>query len=490
MILSYRKASAIYKKEVSFFSWRRWINFPLRFKFSAVTASPRGLKNRLSRLLPARSTFPYPTPTASCRKFSTPWEKIIRHLQPTRNNFGQITPRSNVLQYVATRLLQPPLGASRTLSVIILSLLISLLPTLSAQTNLEFDGQLSLISSYSPDNELSGFIGGRYIPELSYKIPVDTNRFVDFEASANISGSALFHPFDTASTDRTLSPYRVWARYSSKQFELRVGLQKIDFGSASLLRPIQWFNQIDPRDPLQLTNGVYGILGRYYFLNNANIWVWALYGNEKTRGFDVIQTNKKIPEVGGRVQYPVSKGEIALSYHYRNANSTFNDFLPQFEKIPEHRVGLDGKFDLKVGLWFEATYSYKTKNLGQFTHQSLLNIGTDYTFGLGNGVNVIAEHLLVNFDENAFEFEKPVNMTALTASYPLSFFDNLSMIVYYSWATEDFALFLNYSHQFKHFMGYFMLYYNPDTPIGGVQQNDFVNNFSGPGIRIMLVHNH
>lgn len=385
---------------------------------------------------------------------------------------------------------QTSLRGPRTRGV--LSLCLSILfsiTTLFAQQKLEFDGQLSLISSYSPDNELNGFIGARYIPELSYKIPIDSSRFVDFEASANISGSALFHPFDTAYTDGTLSPYRVWARYSSKQFELRVGLQKIDFGSASLLRPIQWFNQIDPRDPLQLTNGVYGALGRYYFLNNANIWVWALYGNEKTRGFDAIETNKKVPEIGGRVQYPVSKGEIALSYHYRNANSTHLGFLPQYEKIPEHRIGIDGKFDLKVGLWFEATHSYKTRDLGQFTHQSLLNIGTDYTFGLGNGVNVIAEHLLISYDEHAFEFGQTANVTALTAAYPLSFFDNLSTVLYYSWATEDFAFFLNYSHQFNHFMGYFMLFYNPEAQIG-VQQNDFVNNFSGPGFRIMLVYNH
>ncbi len=368
-------------------------------------------------------------------------------------------------------------------------LFISLAISLSAQQKLVFDGQLSLISSYSPDNALSGFAGGRYIPELSYKIPIDTIRFIDFEASANFSASTLVHPFDSSMSDGTISPYRIWARYSSKQFELRLGLQKIDFGSATFLRPIQWFNQIDPRDPLQLTNGVYGALGRYYFLNNANIWMWVLYGNEKTRGFDAIQTNKKIPEIGGRVQTPTPKGEIALSYHYRNANSTKIDFVPQYERIPEHRVGIDGKWDLKVGLWFEATYSQKRKDLGQFTHQSLLNVGTDYTFGLGNGLNVIAEHLLLSYDEKAFGFQNMAQITALTASYPLGFYDNLSMVLYYSWTSEDFAFFVNYSHQFKHFTGYLMAFYNPEGQIG-VQQNDFVNNFSGPGLRIMLVYNH
>lgn len=33
------------------------------------------------------------------------------------------------------------------------------------------------------------------------------------------------------------------------------------------------FDQVDPRDPLKLTDGVRGLLGRYCFLNNADIWL-------------------------------------------------------------------------------------------------------------------------------------------------------------------------------------------------------------------------
>jgi hypothetical protein len=357
------------------------------------------------------------------------------------------------------------------------------------KAKLEFEGQLSLIGSYSPDNELDAFVGGRYIPQLSYKIPLDSGRFFDFEASANLSASALFHPFDSANFDTTLSPYRIWARYASKRFELRLGLQKIDFGSATFLRPIQWFNQIDPRDPLQLTNGVFGALGRYYFQNNANIWLWVLYGNEKTRGFDAISTNRKIPEMGGRVQLPVPKGEIAFSYHHRTANSTLTSFVPQYEKIPEDRFGLDGKWDVKVGLWFEATYSRKARELGIFTHQSLLNVGADYTFKLGNGLSVMGEHLLASFDEEALAFSQPLNISALTATYPLGFFDNLTTVLYYNWTGGDFSFFVNYNHQFRKISAYVMAYYNPEMQ-QGIQQNDFVNNFAGPGIRIMLVYNH
>ncbi|MEM6700546.1 MAG: hypothetical protein AAF599_19230, partial [Bacteroidota bacterium] len=265
--------------------------------------------------------------------------------------------------------------------------------TAAAQNKVEWDGQVSAIGSYSPANDLEAFIGVRYIPELNYGISLDTTKTLDFEASANLSSALLFDPFSEGEGNSSITPYRIWARYASKQFELRVGLQKIDFGSATLLRPIQWFNQIDPRDPLQLTNGVYGILGRYYFLNNANIWAWILYGNEKTRGFDAIETNRSIPEFGGRIQYPVSNGELALSYHHRTANTENLAFVPQFEEIPENRIGIDGKWDIGIGLWFEGSFVRKSKNVGIFTNQTLLNLGADYTFGLGNGLNVMTEHL-------------------------------------------------------------------------------------------------
>lgn len=358
-----------------------------------------------------------------------------------------------------------------------------------SQSNFEFKGQLSAIGNYSPQNTMSLLLGTRYIPQINYKISLDSVRKIDFEASAFLSGSTFSHPFDSTHFASSVQPYRLWARYSSKQFELRIGLQKIDFGSATLLRPIQWFNQIDPRDPLKLTNGVYGVLGRYYFINNANAWLWVLYGNQKARGFDVVETNKHTPEIGGRLQYPTPKGEIALSFHHRTANSENLSYLPSFNKIPENRIGLDAKWNLKIGLWFEAVYVHKSKNIDLMTNQTLLNMGADYTFGVGNGINIMAEHLLASFDKKPFAFGKTINVSAITLSYPLGIFDRLSTIFYYTWATSDLTLFLNYEHQFKNFSTYFMPYYNPPSQLG-ILQNNLINQFSGYGIRCMLVYNH
>ena len=361
--------------------------------------------------------------------------------------------------------------------------------TISAQNKIEFQGQFSAITSFSPDNKLDWFAGARYIPQISYTATIDSVQFIDFEVAANLSSTAAFHPFNASKTTADADPYRMWARYSKNQFEIRAGLQKIDFGVATLLRPLQWFNQIDPRDPLQLTNGVYGVLARYYFLNNANIWVWGLYGNEKTKGFEAFNTVENIPEFGGRIQLPVPKGEIAFSYHHRTATSENALTFPDYKQIGENRFGLDGKWDVEVGLWFEATQTIKNKDVGILNNQTFINLGTDYTFGIGSGLNVTAEHLISSLDQDAFEFSNVTNTTAVQANYPLGFFDTVTAMYYYNWNTNDNTVFVNYEHQFSKLSGYVMLYYNPDTP-QAIQDNELTNNFSGPGIRLMLVYNH
>jgi len=358
--------------------------------------------------------------------------------------------------------------------------------------SLAFDGQVSLVGSYAPRNKLDLFLGGRYIPRLSYGFKLDsatTAHGIDFEASANFSGSVSSNSFEAFRFRSTISPYRLWARYTRRQFEFRIGLQKIDFGSATLLRPLQWFNEIDPRDPLQLTNGVYSALARYYFLNNANVWLWGLYGNEKTRGFDAVPTNKRIPEYGGRVQLPNERGEIALSYHHRTTSTQQLAGIESIGRLPENRVGLDGKWDWGIGFWFEGTYIHKAQNIGPLTNQALLNVGADYTFGIGSGLNVVVENLVLNYSEKNLKLRTPTDITALNVSYPLGLFDNLSSVVSYNWTAGDATVFVNFQHQFPKITAYVMTFYNPENQLG-IRQNELVNTFAGPGLRLMLVYNH
>jgi hypothetical protein len=360
---------------------------------------------------------------------------------------------------------------------------------LSAQDSLDFSGQASVWALYNGGSKLPLYVGGRYIPQVYYGVPLKNDRKIDFDVSVNMNGSIGIHPFDSLRSTGLLKPYRLWIRYSTPQFEIRAGLQKINFGSASLLRPLMWFDEVDPRDPLKLTDGVWGVLGRYYFLNNANIWIWGLYGNRDPRAWDFAGTTKNTPEAGGRIQIPVPSGEAALSFHHRIADTRGSEYVLGYRRIAENRIGFDIRLDLLAGIWFEGSWVNRRKDLGIYTNQEIFNIGLDYTFGIGNGLYAIYEQLLVSNDENAFRFDNTITFSLLSLSYPIGLFDNISGIVYYDWGNSDIYSFINWQKQFNNITIYFMGYWNPvkyNLPSLKGEQN----LFAGKGIQVMLVLNH
>lgn len=358
------------------------------------------------------------------------------------------------------------------------------------QDTLKFKGQLSTWVHFNPNNPYPLYIGGRYIPQLNYEIQLPKSKLIDFELSANLYGDAGIHFFDSAYVDGNINPYRLWGRYSTKQLEIRIGLQKIDFGTAVMMRTLRWFDQVDPRDPLRLTEGVWAALGRYYFLTNANIWLWGLYGNKNLKGLEFLKTNANYPEFGGRIQSPVPRGEAAISYHHRIADSRdLNGIVPSFSEIQENRIGLDAKWDLIVGLWLEAAWVNKKEELGIFKNHEAFTLGMDYTFNLGSGLFVTLEHMLIAFDEKAFEFSNTTNFTGLSINYPVGMFDNISAIIYYNWTNNAVYNFVNWFRQFDRTTFYIMAYWNPENsqmPTMGIAEN----LYSGIGLQVMFVFNH
>jgi len=358
----------------------------------------------------------------------------------------------------------------------------------SVQKEFEFKGQLSGWGHFNPNNTYPLYLGLRYIPQANYKLQYPKTKLIDFEASINWVDNLGIHT-DSTDLDWNIKPYRLWARYSSKQIEFRVGLQKIDFGTAVMLRSLRWFDQVDPRDPLQLTDGVYGGLLRYYFLNNANIWLWGLYGNKNKKGMEVLKTNYSTPEFGGRIQFPIPRGESGISFHHRIADGDKLALThPDLYEIPENRMGIDAKWDLVIGLWIEGAWVRKNQNIGSLTNQEVFTLGTDYTFGLGSGLNVTLEHMLFATDENPFRFENNNNNTAFSVRYPIGMFDNISAIIYYNWESKSVYNFVNWYKQFNKSTLYLMGYWNPentDLPTGGAE-----NLYEGKGLMLMFVYNH
>jgi len=362
---------------------------------------------------------------------------------------------------------------------------------IQAQESFLFKGQASSWLHYSAENENSLMWGGRYLPQINFSKAFKNDRQFDFETSANIFGSLIFNKNEeTLDFDGQIKPYRAWMRYSDKQFEVRAGLQKINFGSASMFRPLMWFDEVDARDPLKLTDGVWGLLARYYFLNNANVWLWALYGNEQARGWEYAERNMDYPEYGGRLQFPFLKSEMGFSFHHQMIDArTISIVNFPFESVSENKIGYDIKIDWLLGLWFEGVWSKKNADLGFLKNQEMMTVGLDYTFAIGNGLYFITEHFLASNDEKAFQFKQSIHLTATSFSYPIGLFDNISTIFYYDWTNNSAYNFVNWQKQFNKWSLQLMAYWNPEhsvLPSAG----DPSRLYGGKGIQVMLIFNH
>jgi len=356
---------------------------------------------------------------------------------------------------------------------------------------LSLAGQISGWASLQSRYGTEGYAGLRYIPTLSL-----TKTFpkfsLDAEASANLYGTAGFIPLDDIQADGRLKPYRVWARLATSRFEARLGLQKINFGSSLLLRPLMWFDRIDPNDPLQLTDGVTGLLLKYTFSNNANVWAWGLYGNGETKGWETIPSRRSSPEFGGRAQLPTPRGEVALTYHHRRMDAARSLLpLPSGEsgRVPEDRLGLDGKWDLGPGVWFEAAVIRQRWAVYPLRYQRVLNLGADYTFPLGNGLHVLAEHLDFAAAAGLWEAGTSRRLTALLADYPLGLLDRLRAMVLRDRTAGEWYRILTWQRTTDRWAIFLVGFWNPETYRIYTTAREGAN-FGGKGFQLTVVFHH
>lgn len=375
-------------------------------------------------------------------------------------------------------------------------LLLALLqPVTASSQTFDVQGQLSTWVILNDERPSRAELGLRYIPTLTIDKPLHSERRVDAEVSMNAFASAPVGNSDDLSASATAKPYRLWARFKTSRFEARVGLQKLNFGSATLLRPLMWFDSVDPRDPLQLTDGVYGALVRFYLPNNATIWTWGLYGNSDTKGWETSPTQEKTPEFGGRVEAPVPRGQVAFTTHHRKADlaGLTANTTPESTVTPEHRYGLDGKWDLGIGLWFEGMVSHQSQPDLARPDQRALNIGADYTFGVGNGLHVLGEFFLLDASQGIFGPGEGARLSAVSVRYPLGLLDSLSGIAYVDSVREDLYRFVSWQRSYDRWQFFVMGFWNPRRA-AILQPGQTVeagrSPLAGRGIQVMAVINH
>ncbi|MHB9056094.1 MAG: hypothetical protein ACYC2P_08095 [Paludibacteraceae bacterium] len=361
----------------------------------------------------------------------------------------------------------------------------------NSDSNISFNGQITGWNVFQFAKPVNTQLAVRFVPTLTGFRSLTTNSKLDFEFSLNIRKTLNWAGTKFDFSEETFKPYRFWLRYSGENWEVRGGLQKINFGSAKIFRPLMWFDEMDVRDPLQLTDGVYGLLGKYFFPNNANIWLWSLIGNKNPKGFELLGSAPWIPEIGGRIETPLGPGEIAFSTHFRKADlHSLIALAPDKTYINERRIGLDGKWDLGVGLWFESSVSmFEKTDYPMVLFQDMWNFGTDYTFPIGSGLNISAEYFRYHVGNNIWKEGTSANILGSMFTYPVSLIDNISAMFFYVNEVEKFFNYLSYSRTYDNWSFYLTGYWNPEIniPIGGKLGNK--NLFMGKGLQLMVNYN-
>jgi len=296
-----------------------------------------------------------------------------------------------------------------------------------------------LISNFKPDLQVN-------ISNFDTKITL----FLAKQIIRNDSG--YFHKNDARL-------YRSWIRYSTNQLEVRAGLQKINFGPAYLLRALQWFDQLDPRDISNETKAVEAILARYYFLNNSNIWFWVVRGKEYPKGIEFYPGIRDEPEIGGRIQYPFEYCETALSYHQRKVSQSGIESM-------ERRIGFDSRWDIEIGFWIEAMLSYFENTNLDAKWIKFITVGADYTIPLGNGIYVLSEHSLYEVSKTDFYYSDQENTTSsLVIRYPIDLFNQLQFICSYDWSSGKTINFLSYQLGFDYLDLFINVYSYPEQKL-------------------------
>lgn len=357
------------------------------------------------------------------------------------------------------------------------------LPVSGTAVEHDLKGQVSGWYIESNDNDARLYnVGLRYIPQYGITYYIDDERLLEFDISLNaFAYTGSRSQADTIDVDI----YRLKFRYATAQTETRIGLQKITFGPAYLLRSLMWFARIDPRDPLQLTEGVYGLRLRYDASNNASLWFWGLYGNDEPKGYDFLPSVDDMPELGGRLEYPMLRGDVAFTFHTRHVNaSAFG-----IEDFTENRFALDGRWDIEIGFWFESVLQQQRAELIPYEWAKFLTLGMDYTFGIGNGLYFLFEHMAAVLSEEFSGSDEVEQASAYMLNYPIGHLDRIAAIGFYSWDSERYHQYFEWQRTWDMLILSLSAFYNTDSE----SESDFFERTTlatGYGGRIMIIYNH
>ena len=300
---------------------------------------------------------------------------------------------------------------------------------LSAQSTARFDALVRARSSPSASS-----------PRPQFSLSLGRGVTLDAEASANAYGSPQL-PLDAhAATSGDIKPYRGWLRLSTSRFEARVGLQKINFGSATLFRPMMWFDSHRPPRPAPAhRRRLRPPPALLHHAATPTSGPGRCTATTTPRGCDLAPPDKKTPEFGGRAQVPLFKGEIAATYHHRKA--AIDGLVPVMtrpRRSPSRPSPRTGSASTASGTSASASgsrapSSTSGRRSSPCPTSAPSTLGLDYTFGLGNGLTSWPSTSGSSRAPGPSPAATALSFSGLLLRYPLGLLDDLDGIFYYDW---------------------------------------------------------
>lgn len=367
------------------------------------------------------------------------------------------------------------------------------LPGLILSQTVRWEGQASAWGLVNNTDSTNTQLATRYITGLSVSIDLGNS----VTADTYVAGNAYFESrFDYDNRSRgtedvaEVELHRCYARLTTTNVDLRIGLQRLNFGSAVLLRPLMWFDGLDPRDPMQFSKGVYGALMRVFFNNNANVWLWGLYGNDEIKGWELFPTQSERAEFGGRIQYPVYTGELAFTYHHRepDLSGLARPGLPApTETLTEQRYAFDMRWDIVVGFWSEIVVVDRGTESPLNRWQRFINVGVDYSLGIGNGIGVTSEYFEIGEPAEPFGSSSPAQFVAGSVNYSLGIADIVRGVFYHDLERRESYSFLAWTHTLDNWEFSLNGFWNPPASTLNYDSGSMLN---GRGLQITMTFNH
>ncbi|MCF7918774.1 MAG: hypothetical protein K9N06_02540 [Candidatus Cloacimonetes bacterium] len=326
--------------------------------------------------------------------------------------------------------------------------------------------RINLLGSYSnTESNDTGAMLLEYYP--SFKLPlfqqsnIGMDIFGEYELSERIS-------WGTGATEKEFNAefYRCWLRSTTEQSELRVGLQKINFGPAAYLRSLQWFDQLNPLDERQQTPGVWSALARYYLLDNSNFWFWGIYNKDEGVEEALIRSKPESIEPGGRLQLPILGGDCGVSYHTRQLEEQIDANWNSAGE--EQRYGIDGRWDSFIGFWFESTLNVRKDVKIVAPRSEVYTLGADYTVGIGGGLHLLWETMFWHEGDEFWGQENRYGQYhILAADMPLGIYDKVLGVVAYDRQAEVWNWFFSYGLTYDYLSINFNLSINQERVYSG-----------------------